>query len=355
MKYIVALKTALNDIKAVVNLEATRKQQIAPLMNVRGNDDKQVASFLENWGDYPFLMEISRFPSDQNDQIIVEKKLHASLNAFEAKRTFFDWVKGKNSALIPVVSWAAGDPARDIVQCAVQLTRKFQTVAVQIDMSMPQAELDKMSRILDAVEDYKQLLFVLDFGQKVPPDLTPSSPTQGILTQLRTYGIKQAVLLSTSYPEDKPVSGSTRRVPSTDQAWQGALQRMVFDIDFIFGDYGATNPNNALEYVVGMAVIPFANYFAGQVWTQYRRGKDKEFHQYKQIAADIRSQSDYHGDQFCWATKEIGRIALSTDGKHGSNGTWNGFKINQHICCTLDDLNGLKNTAPANDDEDDDL
>jgi hypothetical protein len=353
MDYVVALRTAQNDVKAVINLEPARKARVAPLMHVRGKDDKQVVAFLDGWGDFPYFLEISRFAPDVDDALIVNGGLHSPLNAYQAKRQFFDWARKKNGTIIPVVSWAPGDPAREIVQCAVLLENTYERVAVQIDMNAAQSEIDKVTRILDAVSTPQNLIILLNMAQKSPPDLAITAPLSLLIGQLRSYGISRYVLLSTSFPDEKPPSGTVKIAPCLDLLWQKTIKTMIKDVEFIYGDYGATNPTSALEYIPGMAVIPFANYLIKTEWTQIRQGKDKEFFIYQQIAAAIQLLPGYHGDDFCWATREIGRIAKGVDNKNGNNGTWNGYKINQHICEALNYLGSPGASAqPAYQDDD---
>jgi len=338
MEYVVSLRTAQNDVKAVLNLEVERKARVAPLMNVRGDDDKQVVAFLDNWGNFPFLLDVSRFSPDQHDELIVSGGLHSPASGYQAKRDFYDWARGRNASIVPVVSWATGDSTREIVQCAVQLERSYDTVAVVVDMSAGKAETEKVTRILDAVENPAKLLIILNIGVKSPPDLSPNGELFTTITQIRTYGITRAALLSTAFPSDKPPSGTSRIVTCLDILWQKAAQTILDNFELIYGDFGATNPTSPLEYIPGMPVIPFANILIDSGWNQFRDGKDKEFFVYPNIADAIRALPGYQGDSFCWATREIGRIASRVDAKYGNNGTWNGYKINQHICAILSEL-----------------
>jgi hypothetical protein len=341
MEYVVSLRTALNDVKAVLNLEPERKARVAPLMNVRGDDDKQVSAFLDNWGDSPFLLEVSRFLPDQHDLLIVNGSLHSPEGGYAAKRAFYDWATARNSALIPVVSWANGDPTREVVQCAVQLERQYRKVAVIVDMNSGKEEIDKITRILDAIDKPENLLIILSVGEKSPPSLGLNGELFTLIAQIKAYGINRAVLLSTAFPSDKPPSGTSRVVTCLDLVWQKAAQKMMDGVEFIYGDFGTTNPTSPLEYIPGMPVIPFASVLINSEWYQIREGKDKEFFVYPNIAASIRSLPGYQGDEFCWAAREIARIASKTDNKYGNNGTWNGYRINQHICAALTEIGGV--------------
>lgn len=68
--------------------------------------------------------------------------------------------------------------------------------------------------------------------------------------------------------------------------------------------------------------------------TERRKGGNKEFANYIEIAQEVRNLPGYHGDDFCWATREYSRIVATSTG-YGNNGTWNGYRINQHICAMI--------------------
>lgn len=315
-------------------------------MSARGDDEKQILAFLDFWGDFPYLLDASRFLPDQHDALIVDKGLHNPVSGYAAKRDFYLWAASRNKQLIPVVSWAVGDPTREIVQCAVQLERTYPKVAAYVDMNAGKSEIDKITRVLDAVEKPEQMIIVLSVGDKSPPDLSQNGALFTLVAQLRGYGISRIVLLSTAFPSDKPPSGTSRVVTCLDLVWQNAAKKVLDGVEFVYGDFGATNPTSPLDYVPGMPVIPFANVLINSEWHQIRDGKDKEFFVYPNIASAVRILPGYQGDDFCWATREIARIASKSDNKYGNNGTWNGYKINQHVCAVLDEIGGAKLGAP---------
>jgi len=97
-----------------------------------------------------------------------------------------------------------------------------------------------------------------------------------------------------------------------------------------------------MEYIRGMPVLPFACYYTPTEWWQRRKGSDKEFVRYVEIAQEIRTLPGYHGDDFCWATREYSRIVATSTG-YGNNGTWNGYRINQHICAMIQSIEDADN------------
>ncbi|KWF31414.1 beta family protein [Burkholderia pseudomultivorans] len=355
MNYVAALRVGLNDVKALVNLEPARKTQVVPLLSMRGNDERHLDTFVNNWGGSSFYLDISRFQADANDPYLTQHALNSPANAYAAKRAFYAATAIKNDALVPVVGWADGDSSRDVVQSALLLAAEFPRIALRVDVERDVArQWPTAQNVLNSVSAPASVDVILDFRKLTDiPSLTAGGWLHRLVREIHNYQVARIVIVSTSFPDDKPASGTSRTVVCQDLAWQSAFQAAVPDVSLIYGDYAATNPTGVMDFIPGMPVIPFANYFAPQEWWQMRQGGDKEFHHYPAIAAAIRALPGYHGDPFCWATREIARIAGST-ANYGNNGTWNGFRINQHICAVLQHLalRGVPPVGGASDDED---
>jgi len=162
-----------------------------------------------------------------------------------------------------------------------------------------------------------------------------------MMLKIDGYALEGICLLSTSYPADKPPSNTPRMVQCSDPEWQANAQALELRTKKIYGNFGATNPTAPMEFINGMVILPFANYYIAPEWWQRRKGGDREFFNYIEIAKEIRRLPGYHNDGYCWANREIFRISklpANADAGYGGNGQWNGIKINQHICVVIDQL-----------------
>jgi hypothetical protein len=329
------MKVGQNDVKALINLEEERKELTSPLLSMRGKE-RNLNDFLGSWGDHPYLMDVSRSPQDIAEEVIAERDLHNPANHFERKRVWLAELKTKNKSLIPVVSWLDTDYARDVIQQARLLLTDFEIIAIRVicTAEITGASWDRAISILDAMPTPEKIIVILDFGDKSPISTINGGTLDHSLSILDGYGVHSATLISSSFPSQKPQSGSSSTATCHDIVWQTEAKQLNTSINLIYGDYAGTNPGAAVEYIPGMAVIPFASYYAPNEWWLKRLGRDKEFENYVQLARDIRQLPDYHGDDFCWATREYGRIS-QTNEKYGNNGVWNGLRANQHICATL--------------------
>lgn len=353
MDYVVALRIGQNDIKAVLNLEAARKARVAPLLSMRGTDERYLDSFLANWGNTPFLLDVSRYPSDLQDDFLLNNGLLSPTNAFQSRQQFFAASRVKNNAMIPVVGWQDHDPVRDVVQFALGLASSYDRIAVRLELTQTGAAGNWLiaQNILNSLPNPSRVIVIIDFRRLIAyPDIAPGGWVESTVRALQQYGVQDVVLLSTSFPDDKPASGTVRTVACLDVAWQAIFRAAHPEFRLVYGDYGATNPTSPMEYKPGMPVIPFANYFVPLEWWQGRLGGDKEFVRYVDLAQMIRALPGYHGDNFCWANQEIARISVATQ-NYGNNGTWNGFKVNQHICAVLAHMDAGGFTAAAGGDE----
>lgn len=103
MQYVACLRVGQNDIKALINLETPRRDVVAPLLDMRGGDDRHLQTFLTNWTEHPFFLVVSRVRKDVAEVFITANDLHNPNGAFEKKRQFFADVAGINQNIIPVV------------------------------------------------------------------------------------------------------------------------------------------------------------------------------------------------------------------------------------------------------------
>lgn len=338
MQYIASLKVGQNDVKALHNLDAARKRDFCPLLTFIGNQ-RHLTNFLTTWGAFPYMMDVSRAISDVSSGVIHDEDLHNPTGNFSNKRAWLETVKEQNDNLVPVVSWSESDGTRETVQLAIALERDYETVAIRAkcprEVIGPQ--LRRVESILDAVSDPSKFIVVLDFVDQEPSTSTGSN-LERTLDLLYQYSIGSVCLLSSSFPTQKPPSGSTATAICREIIWQLEAKDLSHSLDLIYGDYAGFSPTAATEYIAGMAVIPFASYYTPNEWWLKRLGRDKEFENYVALAREILDLPGYHGDGFCWATSEYSRIARTGE-QYGNNGVWNGFRANQHICATLLYLN----------------
>ncbi|MCS5515340.1 hypothetical protein NWF32_07920 [Pseudomonas qingdaonensis] len=125
MQYVACLRVGQNDVKALINLEDVRRDVVVPLLDMRGDEDRHLQTFLTNWTEHPFFLDVSRVTKDVAEAFITSNDLHNPHAAFENKRRFFSDVSGINQNVIPVVSWVDDDPQRAVIQSALALQGDF--------------------------------------------------------------------------------------------------------------------------------------------------------------------------------------------------------------------------------------
>ena len=343
MKYIACLRVGLNDVKALINIENERRVNFSPLLDMRGSDEKHLQTFYECWTQSPFFLDVSRITADAKDAYIVNEDLHNPANAFSAKKKLFDRVFRTNKKMIPVISWRDTDEQRQVVQLALHLNAKHERIAVRVTANSKPSEaaMTRLLAILDSIQSLETTTVIFDYGSTHPADLSAGSEFHKMLIKVDGYGLEGVCLLSTSYPADKPPSNTSRMVQCSDPEWQLNAQALELKTKIIYGDFGATNPTAPMDFINGMVILPFANYYIPPEWWQRRKGGDREFFNYIEIAKEVRNLPGYHNDDYCWANREISRISrlpANADAGYGSNGLWNGIRTNQHICVIIDQL-----------------
>lgn len=277
MQYVACLRVGLNDIKALTHLENSRRDDFAPLLDMRGNDERHLQAFLQAWVEHPYFLDVSRATKDMAEEFIFSRDLHSSANAFERKRQFYGEVSAINGNLIPVVSWLDDDPQRQVIQSALLLQRDFARIAIRVACPIrpTTTSWSRLLAILDALERPERVTVILDFGATSPSSTASGADFDVSLRQLNSYEVGSVVLLSTSFPIDKPASNSSRSSACYDVAWQSRVDRRNINSTVVYGDYAATNPTAPMEYIRGMPVLPFACYYTPTEWWQRRKGEDK--------------------------------------------------------------------------------
>lgn len=76
MQYVACLRVGQNDVKALINLEAPRRDVLAPLLEMRCDDDRHLQTFLANWTAHPFFLGVSRMAKDAAELFITSNDLH---------------------------------------------------------------------------------------------------------------------------------------------------------------------------------------------------------------------------------------------------------------------------------------
>lgn len=363
-KYYTAVRAAQYDLLALIELEASRKKKIAPIISARGNSAKIVESFAERWGATPCWIDVSRFPAD------IQSPLASTLNDpaknFGAKDKFFNELIKSNPAIQPVVGFSSGDSTRSIVQFTLKMLQAAPNVLIRLEGNdkVLDKNISHIRAVLNAIsdDDFKRIAIVVDRGNITShPSLQEGSSVRRCIELIDDFPIENVITLSTSWPDERPDRGISARPHCIDPGWQAQLHKMFSKkVNFAYGDYAATNPIKDLldgyDPTKMAQPIPFAGYFIPLYWHQERMGAGGENEKYRDIAKVFQGLPGYHGDPFCWGTKEIAAIASGKRANPGNMAYWNKIRINQHASAMLKALeDGLLSdlVKPPVDDTDD--
>lgn len=341
IEYFPALRAGKFDLLALLELENERKQRISPIISARGNA-KQLEQFAERWGDFPFWVDSSRFPQDASDELA--STLNKGEGNFAEKQNLLATLSGINKNVLPIVGFRASDNARQVVQFALYALKNFSFVAIRVEMSGKALDqnLSLTSAILNAVDDddINRIYLIADMGSiNSVPDTDESSDIARVIGLAAEYSIDKIVTLSTSWPDDRPDKGTIEYRGCLDPIWQAQVfSAEEADFNLFYGDYAATNPVKDLldnfDPKKMAAPVPFAGYLTPCIWVQSKQGRSGENEQFKTIANQFRNLENYHGDNFCWGTRQIGAIATGARAP-GNMAFWNKIRVNQHICAML--------------------
>ncbi|GGE68632.1 hypothetical protein GGR41_000531 [Paenalcaligenes hominis] len=347
--YIPLIQAAQNDVKALLNLEDSIKEKVIPLMDICGKADTHISNFCSKWPENhsffidcsPVGIALSKAPNQQQEKhLITDLNLDDPSNSFIARQNFYQGLKAIHNSIIPAVSWEGVNATRrDVSRFAIDLLADFNEIAVRVclwnEKSNHLANLDYTKAILDAVDDQARVWLLIDQGPlDHPNDLTTSAKINDYLDVINSTGLKGWAVISTSFPDKRPSSGSQQTAISIDFGAQSLLTTPNTTSIRAYGDYASSTLGSATAFVMGMHIIPFASYLKDFEWWLAREGSNMEYDKYIDLAKDLVALQQFQGPHFCWANEQYDRISKISDPAkkgYGHNGTWNGYRANQHI------------------------
>lgn len=335
MFHIVNLRSGMNDINALINIDNNDKSCVLPFINTRGElkNDYLFNNFLPNWGKHPFLVDASLIAPDMYDEYNQANGLLDHSNAFQHKYDFYEKILQVNPNLIPVISILPTSTMRDNIHFLFKLqNRPYTKIAIRVtDLSAN--SINNLFALLASSSDQNSILILCDIGSIVGENINAiQSQLSNILQDLSiSYSGLNVSVISTSFPPQKTQNKDVWEViPNLDLPLYFNLKSSFKEINLIYGDYGSTNPTSAIEYVPGMQIIPCVTYYDNYYWYQMKTGSSHEFNKFVDLANCIISEPFYHGNGFSWGDTYINAIATQSSG-NGNSGTWNGIRINQHV------------------------
>jgi hypothetical protein len=336
--YTPCLRTGASELNALSQLEVPQKNLVAPLLFLAGNDWEKIENFIEDYA-YPLWIDSSNFKLDESS--LVSSFLNNPDNKFENKTKKFNELKRLNRYVQPVVSLNLTQPPRETIYLIKTLIDTFSVSGIRINITKGNYKetlnlLDKILLVFDESELFRLTLFV-DFGKlNFIPNIDEDFIAEILSYFKNNITPLNMVTISTSVP---PKPRGIVYQECLDIPWHEAFKAQLPNFNIIYGDYAATSPTDYIESNSNMRPRPMAVYLLKNLfWYVESQGKMQEFNKFVDIAKNIRNLEDYHGDNFCWANREIKRISEIVDtAKKGYGGQpqWNEIKIHQHICAIL--------------------
>lgn len=339
--YMPSVRTSKYNLGALKELSLDVKSQLIPRIIVRGDNYADLDSFLNDWGSMPLLLEVSKYSLDIDCEVNI--LLNDSSDHYLNKFNFFEEKYKTSNRLIPVINENSPEKLRDIVQLGIKISNSFELIGVVLDISN---NFDKSFSILNSLlaafsnEAISKTILIIDAGKIDNLNQINIDNLKAAFKTIENYNFYSIITSSTSYPTTRPSASETATHACVDPVWQNRLNIQLNKIgkSLIYGDYAATDPSGELiEFDFAVRPIPYATYLLNESfeWFTLREGKGGEYEKFRIIAQKIRDQSGYHGDDFCYATKQIKSIAENTRDKAGNQAYWNKLKINQHISAII--------------------
>ena len=339
--YMPSVRTSTYNLGALKELNAEVRDRLIPRVIVRGDNTKDLDSFLTDWNELPLFLEISKFSIDFDCEL--NTFLHQNNDHYQNKFNFFQEKRNIAKNLIPVINENTPEYLRDIVQLGLKTSNDFNFIALTLNIS---SQFDKSFNILSSLlaafsnEAISRTILILDAGKIESLNQINIDNLRTAHDLIKNHSFHSIITCSTSYPNTRPPAGEAATHTCIDPVWQNKFNEQLNKIgkSVIYGDYAATDPSiEAFEFDFAVHPLPYATYLLNESfeWFTLREGKGGEYEKFRVIAQRIRDQNGYHNDEFCYATKQIKVIAENSRNKAGNQAFWNKLKINQHITAVI--------------------
>ena len=210
MFHIVNLKSGMNDINALINIDNNDKNYVLPFINTRGElkNDYLFNNFLPNWGKYPFLVDASLIAPDMYDKYNQANGLLDHSNDFQHKYDFYEKILQVNPNLIPVISILPTSTMRNNVHFLFKLqNRPYRKIAIRVT-DLSENSINNLFALLASSSDQNSILVLCDIGSIVGENInTIQNRLSDFLYRLSNlYSGLNVSVISTSYPSQKTSS-----------------------------------------------------------------------------------------------------------------------------------------------------
>jgi len=364
--YVPSIRTSKYNLGALKELKPDVKALLIPRIIVRGDNTTDLDSFLVDWHQNPVFLEISNFTIDIDCDLNIQLSDHSEhyLNKFN----FFKEKREIAKKLIPIIHENTVENLRNIVQFGLNISKEFDLIGIVLNISTQfEKSFSILNSLLAAFSDdvISKTVLIVDAGKIDNLNQINIDNLTTAFKLIKDYNFHSIITSSTSYPATRPSTGETTTHTCIDPIWQNRFNNQLNKIgkNVIYGDYAATDPSvEAIEFDFAVQPIPYATYLLEYSfeWFTLREGKGGECEKFRIIAQKIRDEDGYHGDDFCYATKQIKEIAEYVRRKAGNQAYWNKLKINQHISSIISSSNdgylktfGLTHNEENTDDDDD--
>lgn len=203
------------------------------------------------------------------------------------------------------------------------------------DISDHHKNLDYTKAVLDVVRDPGKVWLLIDYGPlREITEISTSRKTASFLKIIDSIRLAGWSIISTSFPAQRPAPGTVQRAEMLDYAAQSLIKTQNQTSIRAYGDYASSTLGSATRYMPGMVVIPFGTYLSDFEWWLCRDGESLEYKKYIDIAKKLVNLPQFDGATYCWANENYTRISKlppTATRNYGTNGTWNGYRLNQHI------------------------
>lgn len=326
-KYILIVRTAEAECRAIMSTSKTTLENVTPLIEItRGRKKTIKPENDKSYSIYPFENRLNKLKkSFKGQEVIIDVTSDEALSSaetdqfFEYNEGYKNWVKflislkeeNVFSNIIPSLLLSFDDP--DFENNFVRQVKSLEKISGSL-LYRSGIDYDDCYEDIDIIMRAKQpstKLYVMLDCEYVPQAMLSNvtEKTQARISNLRSaYGLDiDIIIVGTSFPNNVTEIGDTERDVFKISETFLYNDCLKVDKNIIYGDYGSINPIRNDNIVMARGWIPRIDVALSDSYFYHKKRREGNSYAetYKEVAKKVVNDSCFPTDLKCWGTEQI--------------------------------------------------
>ena len=320
----------------IIELTKGRKTRIDKIGLIKKRIDKIYNIFKENY----FILDITSQPEQQNTEL--ESLLNPNNGFAEWVNFIKEEIKIKRKfKVIPIVHISGDESLYDDIICQiVNLFKEVKYIAIRV-FFRDFINLTQMLQYIaeEFTDNLDSIILIID-NEYIHPRffLSLIDATLGFTRNMRNYGYKNIIIVSSSYPSSLVQSCGDDyhgNLEQEEKKFVDKIQSNISNCNILYGDYASIHP--IVSDQIRFRPLPRIDFIANNKYIYYRRRHPISHNAYMETAQAVVVDSNFADVPNCWGKEKINDAA---DGKVFARNAvgWISVRMNIHITSVIEQI-----------------